>query len=139
MNPAWRGLPLAIGLILTALVTRAEDANGDPGPSPTDMRREIFSEFKSAYKPEVKAVPSVADTPLSTQPGRGVVRMAPYVVAGSVDYADLHRALVQQHANAKEKAVYDKLGIAVHPIRVRKVTAAVLTIFYIPVAVSVGW
>jgi len=104
------------------------------------MRREMRSEFQPAYRGGKEAGgPGVRLNEAGAGDHTGIVRMAPYVVNGAANFDDLHRALVQQHAKARDKAICDKLGIAVHTARIHKVTFAALTILYIPVAVQVAW
>ena len=140
MNTVWRGSPLALGLLLAGQACCAGEAHGGSGSVAAEMRSEIRSEFGSAYHGgKEPGAPGVRPGAAGAGDRTGIVRMSPYVVNSAPNFDDLHRALVRQHAAARDKAICDKLGIAVHTVRLRKVTFAALTIFYIPVAVQVAW
>ena len=137
-------LLLAISAATLAAAAEERDVAGSPY---TDTRKELLSEYESAYVPQhaTRSVPVWSTGPQAAGEGAAlsddpnIVKLAPFEVDGSFKGDELHAIFLRQKADAHTREVLARLGIAVHQLRLRKVTFSAVTLLFVPVAVSVGW
>ena len=141
---------IAVLLLVLAAACRAgafDEPKSGPDLPPTDIRKELLSEFHYTAQPKdpeqpspiLAGSPSSAETPTSAPQVPDVVKMEPYTVRESLKMDALHADFAMQKASARSDAITKKLGVGVHVAPVGPVGFYAVTVFYIPILVGFGF
>jgi hypothetical protein len=107
----------------------------------TDMRKEIHAIYR--YEPSARVTPPPAPFlahPTAEADRHEISEPAPAPLRDTRSMNELHRAIVQEEADARSAAIASKLGIGVSTVSLGgRWKAGVATAFYIPVMVGIGF
>ncbi len=130
-------------LLLSASPLVASSGADDPQSfvPQTDIRKEIHSIYR--YEPSARVTPPpppflarVANPPEPLE----ISEPAPEPLRSARQMNELHRAIVQEAADARSAAIASKLGIGVSTVSLGgRWRAGAATAFYIPVMVGIGF
>jgi hypothetical protein len=133
-------------LLGPVLSLNAEDTGAASSDTPTDIRREMASEYRfSAPGKKADPLPSSlnsSSTGIPTIPsaaGKDVVAMAPFEVRESGSSAVPVLSPEGGAPQGSRATVAEKLGIGTHYAKLGKVRVFVSTVFFIPVLAGFDW
>lgn len=135
-----RRLSLVLLAVSAVSLAAGEDNGSDYVIPHTDFRRVLQSEYKFVPHPAGQSQPAPSVKQETSRPAiPDLVNAAPDAHRQRV-MNHLDPVLLQEEADARSAAMASKLGIGVQSVHVgRYLVAGAATVFYIPVAVGIGF